>query len=114
MRKYIVALALPQYKQLTVGSLSNATCPPIFMQLTGQNNGKIACPALVLPNHIAVCCYLGVCGVRRLAVPGHRFGHNVKRGSSNFGRHRDEDSNVGRSHGSIPTNRHGKSKFGGS
>ena len=31
-----------QYKQLTVGSLSSATCPPIFMQLTGQNNGEIA------------------------------------------------------------------------
>ena len=37
-----------QYKQLTVGSLNSATCPPIFMQLTGQNNGGIACPAFLL------------------------------------------------------------------
>ena len=37
-----------QYKQLTVGSISSATCPPIFMQLTGQNNGGIACPAFLL------------------------------------------------------------------
>ena len=37
-----------QYKQLTVGSLSSTTCPPIFMQLTGQNNGRIACPAFLL------------------------------------------------------------------
>ena len=37
-----------QYKQLTVGSLSSATCPPIFMQLTGQNNGGIARPAFLL------------------------------------------------------------------
>ena len=36
------------HKQLTVGSLSSATCPPIFMQLTGQNNGEIASPAFLL------------------------------------------------------------------
>ena len=43
-KNYIIA----QYKQLTVGSLSSTTCPPIFMQLTGQNNGGIACPAFLL------------------------------------------------------------------
>ena len=40
--------AQPRYWQLTVGSLSGATCPPIFMELTGQNNGGIACPAFLL------------------------------------------------------------------
>ena len=37
-----------QYKQLTVGSLSSATYPPIFMQLTGQNIGGKAFPAFLL------------------------------------------------------------------
>ena len=37
-----VKMAYAQYREQTVGPLSSATCPPIFMQLTGQNNGGVA------------------------------------------------------------------------
>ena len=37
-----------QYREQTVGPLSSATCPPIFMQLTVQSNGGIASPAFLL------------------------------------------------------------------
>ena len=46
----IKIIKLPsQYKLLTILSLSSAICPPIFMQLTGQNNGGIACQRFYWP-----------------------------------------------------------------
>ena len=45
---YRICWFIPQYREQTVGSLSSATCPPIFMQLTGQNNGGIASSAFLL------------------------------------------------------------------
>ena len=41
----IMHYAAAQYREWTVGQLSSTTCPPIFMRLTGQNNGRIASPA---------------------------------------------------------------------
>ena len=38
----------PQYREDTVEPLSSATCPLIFMQLTGQNNGGTARSAFLL------------------------------------------------------------------
>ena len=35
-------------REWTVGPPSSLTCPPIFMQLTGQNNGGIPSPAFLL------------------------------------------------------------------
>ena len=38
-----------QYRELTIGQpLSTSTCPPIFMQLTGQNDGGTASLAFLL------------------------------------------------------------------
>ena len=42
-------IALPHYyMQQTVRQLSSATCPPIFIQSTGQYNGGTACSAFLL------------------------------------------------------------------
>ena len=63
-----------QYKQLTVGSLSSATCPPIFMQLTGQNNGETASPAFLLArksNWLARTCIMR-------CVMRHAWGHKLQ------------------------------------
>ena len=65
--------ALPQYKQLTVELLSSATRPPIFMQLTGQNNGGIACPAFLLArksNRLARTCIMKI---RSATAWGHKL-----------------------------------------
>ena len=64
-----------QYREWTVGPLSNATCPPIFMQTTGQKNGGIASPALLLVrkcNWLARTCIM-TCVMR------HAWGQKLQR-----------------------------------
>ena len=51
---------ITQYREITVESLSSVTCPPILMQLTGQNNSGIANLAFLLARtcimvHNATC-----------------------------------------------------------
>ena len=69
---FFISMKMPPFWMLSqghsignkqVGSLSSTTCPPIFMQLTGQNNGGIASSAFLLArkcNWLARTCIMNM------------------------------------------------------